>query len=70
MASSAWLVATLPAGYRLLAHDSLDGTNAEAKRLAERGTAAGAVVVARTQAAGRGRHGRVWASALVPSRLS
>jgi len=62
MASPPWLVATVPAGYRLLVHDTLDGTNAEAKRLAASGAAAGTVVVARTQAAGRGRHGRAWVS--------
>lgn len=53
---------TLPAGYRLAAHDSLDSTNDEAKRLAAAGAADGTVVWALRQTAGRGRQGRRWAS--------
>jgi BirA family biotin operon repressor/biotin-[acetyl-CoA-carboxylase] ligase len=52
----------LPAGYVLHAFDRLESTNDEARRLAEQGAAAGAVVVATEQLKGRGRHGRAWAS--------
>lgn len=52
----------LPPGYRLHAFEALASTNDEAKRLAEHGEAAGAVVWAREQTSGRGRHGRAWAS--------
>lgn len=52
----------LPAGYRLVAHQSLDSTNAEAARLARGGAADGTVVWAKCQTAGRGRHGRRWES--------
>ncbi len=43
--------------------DSVDSTNNEAKRLAEEGAAEGLVVIGEEQTAGRGRHGRGWASA-------
>ena len=52
----------LPPGYVLHAFDRLESTNDEARRLAEQGAAAGAVVVAGEQIKGRGRHGRAWAS--------
>jgi BirA family biotin operon repressor/biotin-[acetyl-CoA-carboxylase] ligase len=52
----------LPDGYVLHAFDRLESTNDEARRLAEQGAAAGAVVVAGEQLKGRGRHGRAWAS--------
>jgi BirA family biotin operon repressor/biotin-[acetyl-CoA-carboxylase] ligase len=52
----------LPEGYVLHAFDRLESTNDEARRLAEQGAAAGAVVVATEQLKGRGRHGRAWAS--------
>ncbi len=52
----------LPAPYRLVALDSVDSTNAEARRLAEAGAEDGTVVWARTQTAGRGRRGRTWVS--------
>jgi BirA family biotin operon repressor/biotin-[acetyl-CoA-carboxylase] ligase len=39
-----------------------DSTNDEAKELAARGAAHGTVVTARSQRAGRGRHGRSWYS--------
>jgi len=52
----------LPAGYRLVARGTIDSTNAEAARLAQNGAADGAVVWARQQTAGRGRHGRTWES--------
>jgi BirA family biotin operon repressor/biotin-[acetyl-CoA-carboxylase] ligase len=50
----------LPAFYRLLRYDRLASTNDEAKRLAREGAAAGTVVWAREQSAGRGRRGRQW----------
>ncbi len=53
---------TLPSPYKLLAYDSIDSTNEEAKRLAESGAAEGIVVWAKEQTAGRGRRGREWAS--------
>lgn len=52
----------LPHGYVLHAFDRVESTNDEARRLAEQGAAAGAVVVADEQLKGRGRHGRAWAS--------
>ncbi len=52
----------LPAGYRLVAHQSVDSTNAEAARLARGGAPDGTVVWAKRQTAGRGRHGRRWDS--------
>lgn len=52
----------LPAGYALHAFDTVASTNDEAKLLAEAGAEAGAVVWARVQTRGRGRHGRSWAS--------
>jgi BirA family biotin operon repressor/biotin-[acetyl-CoA-carboxylase] ligase len=52
----------LPAGYTLFAHDEVTGTNDVARDLIKAGTRAGAVVWARSQTAGRGRHGRVWDS--------
>ncbi|MGC9319473.1 MAG: biotin--[acetyl-CoA-carboxylase] ligase [Armatimonadota bacterium] len=47
-------------GVRLLQHDVIDSTNLEALRLAEAGARVGTVVVAETQAQGRGRLGRRW----------
>ncbi len=41
---------------------SIDSTNAQAKRLAEEGATHGTVVVADAQTAGRGRKGREWQS--------
>ena len=52
----------LPQGYVLHAFDRVESTNDEARRLAEQGAAAGAVVVASEQVKGRGRHGRAWES--------
>ncbi|MDH3228345.1 MAG: biotin--[acetyl-CoA-carboxylase] ligase [Alphaproteobacteria bacterium] len=52
----------LTAGYRLIALESIDSTNAEAARLARDGAADGTVVWAKRQTAGRGRHGRNWES--------
>ena len=52
----------LPPGYVLHALDRVESTNDEARRLAEQGAPAGAVVVAAEQVKGRGRHGRGWDS--------
>lgn len=49
---------TLPAGYRLLAYDSVGSTMEEARLLAEAGAPDGTLVWAREQTAGRGRQGR------------
>lgn len=48
--------------YHLLSFDALDSTNEEAKRLARAGGKHGAVIWAKKQSAGRGRHGREWVS--------
>jgi BirA family transcriptional regulator, biotin operon repressor / biotin---[acetyl-CoA-carboxylase] ligase len=47
---------------RLIAHDVLDSTNAEALRLARAGERGPLWVVAKRQTAGRGRRGRSWIS--------
>lgn len=55
----------LPPAYRLFSLDTVDSTNAEAKRLAATGEERapdGTLVWAREQAAGRGRRGRKWQS--------
>ena len=46
----------------LIALESIDSTNDEAKRQANAGAADGTMIWAREQLAGRGRHGRVWSS--------
>src|SRR5215470_13821568 len=50
------------AGVRLVTHDVLGSTNAEALRLARSGERGPLWVVARRQTAGRGRRGRAWIS--------
>lgn len=52
----------LPAGWRVLALDSVGSTMDEARRLAEDGAADGTAVWAREQTKGRGRQGRAWTS--------
>ncbi len=52
----------VPAGCHLISFDSVGSTNEEAKAFAQSGAEAGTVVWARQQMAGRGRHGRSWAS--------
>lgn len=50
-------------GWRLIAHDAVDSTNAVARALITKGAAEeGTVVWAREQTGGRGRQGRVWHS--------
>lgn len=58
---------TLPPGYRLLAFDEIDSTNAEGMRLAATGETGPLWIWARTQTLGRGRSGRTWTS--VPGNL-
>ena len=52
----------LPAFFSLVALDSVDSTNLEARRLACAGAPEGTLVWAREQTSGRGRRGRHWAS--------
>jgi BirA family biotin operon repressor/biotin-[acetyl-CoA-carboxylase] ligase len=52
----------LPPFYRLVALDTVDSTNEEAKRRAREGAEEGTLVWAREQAKGRGRRGREWVS--------
>lgn len=58
---------TLPPGYRLLAFDEIDSTNAEGMRLAAAGERGPLWILAGTQTLGRGRSGRTWTS--VPGNL-
>lgn len=48
--------------FRLVALETIDSTNDEAKRLARQGAGHGTTVWAREQTAGRGRRGRPWIS--------
>jgi BirA family biotin operon repressor/biotin-[acetyl-CoA-carboxylase] ligase len=50
------------AGTRLVAHDTLGSTNAEALALARQGERGPLWIVAQRQTAGRGRRGRAWVS--------
>lgn len=50
------------AGVRLITHDAIGSTNAEALRLARGGDRGPLWVTARSQTAGRGRRGRGWVS--------
>ena len=52
----------LPAGFHVIARDSVGSTNDEARALAQRGAGEGTIVWARRQTAGRGRLGRSWDS--------
>ena len=54
--------ASLPSLYNLIALDTIDSTNAEARRRAEDGAPEGTLVWALEQTAGRGRRGRTWVS--------
>lgn len=53
---------SLPEGYSLSVHETLDSTNSEAMRMAGEGAASGLWVWARSQRGGRGRLGRRWES--------
>src|ERR1700693_1272768 len=50
------------AGVRLLAHDEIDSTNAQALRLMRQGERGPLWITAERQSAGRGRRGREWIS--------
>jgi BirA family biotin operon repressor/biotin-[acetyl-CoA-carboxylase] ligase len=50
------------AGARLITHDTIGSTNAEALRLARQGERGPLWLTAMTQTAGRGRRGRTWVS--------
>ncbi len=52
----------LPPAYRLVALESVDSTNEEAKRRARAGAEDGTLIWAREQTQGRGRSGRSWTS--------
>lgn len=51
-----------PSGWRLIALDTVDSTNRQARDLAAEGAVHGTVVTARRQEKGRGRYGRGWVS--------
>ncbi len=53
---------TAQLAFSVIEHDTLSSTNDEACRLADEGAAAGTVVWAHRQQAGRGRRGRRWQS--------
>lgn len=55
-----WTDAVLPEGYRLDCRESTGSTNDDARQLGREGAAAGVVVVAGKQEAGRGRRGAAW----------
>jgi len=52
----------MPAGYRLVRLDTVDSTNAEAKRRADRGEPGPLWIMSARQSKGRGRAGREWTS--------
>ena len=52
----------LPAGYRLLRLETIDSTNAEARRRGEAGEPGPLWIWSLRQSAGRGRNGRQWQS--------
>lgn len=52
----------VPPGCQLIERDAVGSTNAEVRKLADAGAPDRTVVWAREQTAGRGRHGRSWAS--------
>lgn len=54
--------AASPQAYRLIALETIDSTNDEAKRQARQGAADKTLVWATAQSAGRGRGGRTWSS--------
>jgi BirA family biotin operon repressor/biotin-[acetyl-CoA-carboxylase] ligase len=54
--------AAAASGVRLVSHDQLDSSNAEALRLARAGERGPLWITARQQSAGRGRRGRNWVS--------
>jgi BirA family biotin operon repressor/biotin-[acetyl-CoA-carboxylase] ligase len=55
-----WQDAELPQGYRLELRESTGSTNDDVREAARAGAAAGLVIVAERQEAGRGRRGAAW----------
>jgi len=51
-----------PAGRQPVVHETIDSTNAEARRLSDAGETGPLWIAARRQSAGRGRQGRDWSS--------
>ena len=51
-------------GEKIYCYETIDSTNLQAKRLAEKGEENGTLVIAEGQEAGRGRRGRTWESPL------
>src|SRR5512134_351376 len=62
MTSFATSLPKLPSGYRLLRMETVDSTNAEAKRRAEAGEPGPLWIWSARQSQGRGRGGREWIS--------
>ncbi|MBC8128503.1 MAG: biotin--[acetyl-CoA-carboxylase] ligase, partial [Gloeobacteraceae cyanobacterium ES-bin-144] len=56
------VAASFPAPFHLLIRESVASTNDDLRSLAQDGAAAGLVLLAREQTAGRGRRGNVWFS--------
>lgn len=56
------LCATTWLGKEICYYDSIDSTNAQARRLSEEGAAHGTVIVSDIQTGGKGRRGRTWVS--------
>ncbi len=51
-----------PTGWRRVVHETIDSTNAEARRLSDAGETGPLWIAARRQSAGRGRQSRVWST--------
>lgn len=56
------MTSSLPSGYELKTFDTIDSTNAKARRLVEAGVTKPTWIVSTTQTEGRGRQGRPWIS--------
>jgi len=52
----------VPSAFQLVAFESLDSTNEQARRMASEGAQSGTLIWARSQSSGRGRRGRTWIS--------
>ncbi|TDI65955.1 MAG: biotin--[acetyl-CoA-carboxylase] ligase [Alphaproteobacteria bacterium] len=58
------MMSSLPSGYELKTFDTIDSTNAKARRLVEAGVTKPTWIVSATQTEGRGRQNRRWISHL------